>query len=72
MNHVLILSGGRVYCFGDKSTGALGNVFHNDEQVSRVDIHNFTALSHKHVIRIFTTYYSSFIIVQKKSKKFGV
>ncbi len=71
MNHALILSGGRVYCFGDKSTGALGNVFHNDS-VSWVDINDFTALPHKNVVQIYTTYYSSVIIVQKRTKKDGI
>jgi alpha-tubulin suppressor-like RCC1 family protein len=72
MNHALILSKNRVYCFGDNSTGALGNIFHNDEQVSRVDIENFTALPNKQVYKIYATYYSSFIITEKKSKKEGI
>lgn len=33
MNHILILSGKSVYCFGDKTRGALGNKFLWDDYV---------------------------------------
>lgn len=33
MNHILILSGKTVYCFGDKTRGALGNTFLRDDNV---------------------------------------
>ena len=34
MNHLLILSGNHVYCFGDKTIGALGNHFKNNDDIS--------------------------------------
>ena len=72
MNHVLILSGNHVYCFGDKSIGALGNEFHGNDEISRVDVSRLTSIALRGVKRIFTTYYSSFVITEINSKKKGV
>jgi hypothetical protein len=45
MNHLLILCGHQVYCFGDKSLGSLGNQFKDDEKISRVDLYDLTSLA---------------------------
>lgn len=71
MNHMLILSRHQVYCFGDKSIGALGNIFKNDDKYSRVDPNDFTAIRIRSVKQIYTTYYSSFIITETHSSKKG-
>lgn len=72
MNHILILSGNHVYCFGDKTIGALGNEFKSNDSISRVDMHNLTSIALRGVKKIFTTYYSSFVITEVNSKKKGV
>lgn len=72
LNHLLILSGHRVYVFGDKSIGALGNQFKNDDEQSRVDPKYFTSIAVWAVNKIYATYYSSFIISETQSKKKGV
>lgn len=69
MNHLLILSGHHVYCFGDKTIGALGNNFKNNDDISRVDYNNFTSIGLWGVKKIFATYYSSFVITEINSKK---
>lgn len=72
LNHLLVLSGHRVYVFGDKSIGALGNQFKNDDEQSRVDPKYFTSIAVRAVKEIYATYYSSFIITETQSKKKGV
>lgn len=67
MNHILMLSGSRVYVFGDKSKGCLGNTFKNDDKVSRVDWEKLTCLNKRNVEGIFVTDYCSFI--KTKGKK---
>lgn len=62
MNHILILSSQRVYCFGDHTKGALGNVFKNDDEVSRVDWEKLTCINKRNIERIFTTDFCSFLM----------
>lgn len=74
MNHILIRSNKRVYCFGDNSKGALGNKFHNDEKRRRNDWDSLTCLdSSLKAEEIFTTDYSSFILTKnfKGRRLFG-
>lgn len=73
MNHILILSGTRVYCFGDHTKGALGNVFKNDDETSRCDWTKLTCINKRNIERIFTTDYCSFIMLKKRknSSKFS-
>jgi len=69
MNHILILSGSWVYCYGDHTKGALGNVFKNDDETSRVDWDKLTCISKRNIEKIFTTDYCSFIMTHVKKSK---
>lgn len=73
MNHILILSGSRVYCYGDHTKGALGNVFKNDEKTSRLDWEKLTCINKRNIAKIYTTDYCSFIVTHpsKHSQKDG-
>ena len=67
MNHFLILSGHKVYTFGDEDAGALGCVF--KKKISRVDFLNPACINIRNITRIYTSDYGSFVIQKKKSKK---
>lgn len=74
MNHILILCKKWVYCFGDKTWGALGNSFFYDDKIPRNDWQNLSCipLSFK-VTWIFTSDYNSFIeTFEKKSNSFKI
>lgn len=61
-----MLSGERVYVWGDKSNGALGN--HYRKEKSRVDFSRPTCINKRGIARIFTTDYSSFILTKQNSR----
>lgn len=71
MNHILILTGSRVYVFGDKSKGCLGNNFKDDDKINRCDWDNLTCINTRNIEAIYTTDYCSFFKTKakKNSKK---
>ena len=69
MNHFLILSGHKVYTFGDEDVGALGCVF--KKKISRVDFFNPACINLKNIERIFTTDFSSFVVRKTRKNKQG-
>lgn len=71
MNHILILTGKRVYSFGDKSRGALGNLFKNDDEIPRNDWGNLQCVSKRNIEKIFTTDYSSFFMTYQNKRTKG-
>jgi len=70
-NHFLILSGSRVYPFGDFTYGALGNTFKREKD--RCDFDHPTSINLRNIRSIFTAANTSFVITNngKKGDKKG-
>ena len=65
-NHFLVLSGSRVYSFGDKETGALGNVFSKERD--RCDFSNPTSMNLRNIERIYCGEYCSYMLTHTGKK----
>ena len=52
-SHFLVLSGSRVYPFGDVETGALGNVFNRERKRDRCDFNTPTSVNLRNIQAIF-------------------
>lgn len=70
-NHILVLSGSRVYPFGDVSCGALGNIFKKERD--RCDFNSPTSINLRNIKSIHCTDFSSFVITNngRESSKRG-
>ncbi len=66
LNHILVLSGSRVYPFGDLTIGALGNVFKREKD--RCDFKNPTSINLRNIKSIFTGGYTSFVLTHNGKK----
>jgi alpha-tubulin suppressor-like RCC1 family protein len=70
-NHILVLSGSRVYPFGDLTCGALGNTFKREKD--RCNFDDPTSINLRNIKQIFTGDFTSFVLTHngKKGDKKG-